>query len=421
MKILQVIHQFLPRHQAGSELYTHALSKALIGRKHEVRVFTYEYGSSPDGSFLERSTYNTVPVYRAYPRPPTIPRLYWVRAALDSFRNEAIGSQFADVLREFRPDVVHVQHLHNVSATVVRHARQMRIPVVMTLHDFWMMCPRINLFDYQKKICMNSYGGSRCGRCLELSRQIGKAPELSSFLAPLFIYRRQYLKSVIREIDYFISPSEFLRNRFIEFGVPPRKIVTSDNGYDVSRFSGYQKSGSRQFRVGYIGSLMEHKGVHLLIEAFRRLAGDSILKVFGDPASQPLYSASLRQMAEGDSRIRFCGRFENKNIAGILSEIDVLVIPSLWYENSPLTIHEAFLAKIPVVTAGLGGMAEYVQDGVNGIHFNYGSSEDLYVKLAALEGDRSFLDALNKFPKVKTIEENASDLERIYETLKRSV
>ena len=126
-------------------------------------------------------------------------------------------------------------------------------------------------------------------------------------------------------------------------------------------------------------------------------------------------------MAQGDSRILFCGRFENDRIAKILSEIDVLVVPSLWYENSPLTIHEAFLARVPVVAAGLGGMAEFVQDGANGLHFEFGSSEDLYRKLTMLERDRSLIARLDRFPAVKTIQENAVELEHLYETLKRSV
>ena len=126
-------------------------------------------------------------------------------------------------------------------------------------------------------------------------------------------------------------------------------------------------------------------------------------------------------MAQGDPRILFCGRFENDRIAKVLSEIDVLVIPSLWYENSPLTIHEASLARVPVVAAGLGGMAEFVQDGANGLHFEFGNSEDLYRKLSMLEQDRSRVAALDQFPAVKTIDENAVEMEHLYETLKRSV
>ncbi len=420
MKILQVIHQFLPKHQAGSEIYTYSLSKALAARGHDVRVFAFEHGGALGPARMERSDYNSLPVYRVWHVPVEWGKLLWLGQALNSFKDEWIGSRFREVLREFRPDVVHLQHLHNVSGTVVRHAKQCRVPVLMTLHDFWLMCPRINLYDYKKKICSNAYGGWRCGRCMELTSQVGLQPWLSSLTAPLFAYRRFYLRTVMREIDLFISPSHFLRRQMIEFGIPEGKIIASDNGYDVSRFVGYEKVPSVQFRVGYIGSIMEHKGIHLLIEAFRKLSGDAVLKIFGDPAVQPTYGEKLKKMSEGDSRIHFCGRFENAAIGKILSEIDVLVVPSLWYENSPLTIHEAFLAGVPIVAAGIGGMAEFVRDGINGLHFKYGDIDDLHRKLALLYEDRSALDALSQPTPVKTIQENAEEIERLYQTTRRA-
>jgi glycosyltransferase involved in cell wall biosynthesis len=421
MKILQVIHQYLPKHQAGSEIYTHSLSKALKKLGHDVRVFAFEYGGGPDSGQAGWEEYDSIPVYRVYHSSNAWGRLYWIGQAANSFKDDWVGMRFGDVLREFRPEIVHAQHLHNVSGTVVRHAKQARIPVVMTLHDYWLMCPRINLFDYRKHVCTRSYGGWRCGRCMELSSQMGFTASISHVFAPLFAYRRQYLRTVIREIDLFISPSKFLRQQMIEFGIPSRKIIASDNGYDFSKFLGHQKTESPLFRIGYIGSQMEHKGIHLLIAAFRRLTGNAVLKFYGDTTVQPVYGRRIREMAQGDSRILFCGRFENDKIAEILSEIDVLVVPSLWYENSPLTIHEAFLARVPVVAAGLGGMAEFVQDGVNGLHFEFGSSEDLYRKLAMLERDRSLIAKLDRFPAVKTIQENALELEHLYATLKRSV
>ena len=294
MKILQVIHQYLPKHQAGSEIYTHSLSKALKQLGHEVRVFAFEYGGGPDGGQARWEEYDSIPVYRVHHTPDAWGRLYWIGQAAYSFKDDWVGMRFGEMLREFRPEIVHAQHLHNVSGAIVRHAKQARIPVVMTLHDYWLMCPRINLYDYQKQICTHSYGGWRCGRCMELSPQMGLDARLSHLFAPLFAYRRQYLRTVIREIDLFISPSNFLRQHMIEFGIPSRKIIASDNGYDVTRFLGYQKTESSQFRIGYIGSQMEHKGIHLLIEAFRRLEGNAVLKFYGDTMVQPEYGRRIR-------------------------------------------------------------------------------------------------------------------------------
>ena len=141
------------------------------------------------------------------------------------------------------------------------------------------------------------------------------------------------------------------------------------------------------------------------------------LKIFGDPSIAPDYYAHVRRMAR-NPRIQFPGMFDNAEVGRILSGIDVLIVPSVWPENSPVTIHEAYLAKIPVIASRIGGIPELVQDGVNGFLFTPGDATDLLSKINLFIEDRSLLERLRaNIGPVKSIEENARELEGIYQEL----
>ncbi len=134
---------------------------------------------------------------------------------------------------------------------------------------------------------------------------------------------------------------------------------------------------------------------------------------WGDPG----YIDTLKRKARG-AKIEFMGKYKPSDVARVFSEIDVLVVPSLWYENSPLVIHEAFATRTPVLASGIGGMAELVADGKGGITFSAGSAEDLACKIQKLAEDESLRSSLARSaPKVKTIEENAQELEETYKRL----
>src|SRR5262249_43831079 len=151
--------------------------------------------------------------------------------------------------------------------------------------------------------------------------------------------------------------------RYISCGLPAHKIVHTKYGMRVYARK-VRKDTSRPVRFGYIGALHAHKGVDLLLEAFNELKCGATLSiygsVFGSPVSQNYWQ---RVQAQQLSNIAFHGAYKNQDVGEILSEIDVIIVPSVWYENSPLTIHEAFMAGVPVITADQGGMAEAVRNG----------------------------------------------------------
>jgi len=161
-----------------------------------------------------------------------------------------------------------------------------------------------------------------------------------------------------------------------------------------------------------------HKGVHTLIEAVHRVpAGRIETLIFGDTETFPDYTAELRRLATGAS-VRFMGRFDRDDSAAVYDQLDVLVVPSIWLENSPLVIHEAFMAGVPVVGSRIGGIPDLVEDGISGLLVDPGSPDALAQALEMLAADRPRLEAMaERLPAVKSIDEDAREWEEIYRSL----
>jgi glycosyltransferase involved in cell wall biosynthesis len=174
-----------------------------------------------------------------------------------------------------------------------------------------------------------------------------------------------------------------------------------------------------RLRFGFVGSLLWFKGVDVLVRAMGRLAGTrAVLHVHGafKPEQDP-HHAELRDLARGGDVV-FHGPFDNHRLPEVYAELDVLVVPSIWFENSPLTIHEAFLLRTPVVVSGIGGMAELVRDGRDGLHFRVGDDADLARVLRRFVDEPELLARLSAdFPRVKSIEEDAREMEFRYRGL----
>ena len=167
--------------------------------------------------------------------------------------------------------------------------------------------------------------------------------------------------------------------------------------------------------MGYVGGVYTSKGVHVLVEAFRHLEGvPAELAVWGALDWFPDYVAHLRELAEGRP-VSFRGRYDPARVDEVMAGFDVLVVPSLWYENLPLTIQEAFRNGLPVVTTDLGGMAESVEHGVSGMRFPRGDAEALAACLRELAQDRELLHRLaSGRPEVPELGPVVDRLEELY-------
>lgn len=221
-------------------------------------------------------------------------------------------------------------------------------------------------------------------------------------------------------VDAFIVPSLFVRNTFLNFGIPQRKIIFLRHGFNLDYFKNTQKSGSDKLRFAFIGNILPAKGVHILIEAFNRIKDKNVeLKIYGDEVSYKGmledYLGRIRKMAK-NKNIIFMGRFENKNIGDVFREIDVLIVPSVWQENSPLVIQEAFAAKTAVIASNIGGIPELISDGVNGLLFETNSHDSLYGKMKFIIANPRVLEKFKvNIGPPKDIKQNAQETEAIYE------
>ncbi len=448
MRILLVVHDFLPKHAAGTEIYTFHLAKQLA-KRHDVHLLFCEARHE-----LPRYTVSKGE-YQGLPYTEVVHNYQW-ESFEETYADPRMEEIFTGVLRDFRPDLVHIQHLHYFSFGFIPLAKTYGVPVVYTLHEYMLMCARGGQLRRENgeicslpdpELCADCIRhetlagdyGPRDERMLKESVERGlpdrlkraflgysgplKPDRLDEASRRLFAgavqARLDFITERIRDVDLFISPSAFLRDRFIESGmIAAERIIHSDNGFDLTPWEGFTHRPSKSLRFGFVGTIAEYKGVHVLVEAFEGVeAADVELRIWGDVETFQEYKHRLLPLAR-NPRTRFMGRFDNGKIAEVMADLDVLIVPSLWYENSPLTIHEAWLAGLPVICSDIGGMAELVEDGVNGFHFRMGDAADLRAKMERFIADRDLARTMGgNVGAVKDIRQDAVDMEERYRRL----
>jgi glycosyltransferase involved in cell wall biosynthesis len=204
---------------------------------------------------------------------------------------------------------------------------------------------------------------------------------------------------LVPAVDLFLSPSRFLLEQLVAWGVPAERIRHVRAGIDGARFERIVRVPSERLRVAFLGTLARHKGPHVLIAAWARLPEDlrqrGSLDLYGPPGGDPAYVAELEAAARACGA-RLHGRLEGDAVLELHARTDLLVVPSLWFENQPLVILEALWARTALAVSDLGGMAELVHEGETGLCFPAGDAAALATRLAELLGDRRALDALQR-------------------------
>ncbi|MEO2164334.1 MAG: glycosyltransferase, partial [bacterium] len=368
----------------------------------------------------------------------------------ESFSKPAVERVFERVLDAEQPDLVHFQHLIHTSVGLVDVARAAGKATVVTCHDYWALCARVQLIRPDGQRCGGNMGAG-CLPCVKdrapaeipLARLLGQAAPgplrgMAEAMratpgAPPALRRtaEEYLDLCEREevvpaayaaCDLMISPSRYLRGVYLESGhFDPERLIFSENGLRTDHVQALQKTPDPEgrLRFGFVGSLVWYKGVDVLVRAMQRMtAEECVLHVYGDfqPESDE-HHAELARLADG-AQVEFHGRFDNSKLSEVHAQIDVLVVPSLWVENAPVTIQEAFLTDTPLLVSDIGGMAEYVPDGQNGLQFRVGDDEDLARKMLRLLSEPGLIgDLSTSFPEVKTMVQNAAEMEFRYRAL----
>lgn len=408
LTILFVIHQFLPKHVAGSEVYTFWLARSLQALGHRVVIFSTEAYAGQSTAIVRRHVHDGLPVWEAVHNNAFAD---FERFSFDRQKE----AQFQHVLLHERPDVVHVQHLHQHSLGYVDIAKDHGLPVVYTLHEFLLICARFGWLVRPGWHLCEGPEPAECARCAATwlpAPSTPPPPGVDPYAAAIAA-RLQAVSTMLAKVDLCISPSAFLRDRFVQTGfVAAERIIHSQNGMATAAHHRVARppNPTGRLRIGYVGTIGEWKGVHLLVEACNGLPAEAIeCQIWGVLIYFPEYVERLRRLASGP-HIALRGPFDNARIGEILAGIDVLVVPSLWYENSPVTIQEANLAGVPVVTTDRGGMQEHVLEGRNGLHFRLGDAADLRRTLQRLLDEPGLLASLDDFPPVKDIATDATEM-----------
>ncbi len=440
MRILFVSNFFPPTHMAGTETYTYGLAQEFHARDHIVRVVcagTFDAGKSHQ----PRATTDDVDGI-------SVTRLHfnWQRGRdifMDLADNRDVGEWFAGYVRAYRPDVVHVTSCDTLSPRVITVAKELGIPVVVTLTDFWFLCMRRTLLKGDGSLCGGPESPQACLRCNAHGAKIYTVPQavlpesvvcagLQWISTKPLLTRQHGLRGVLGDVarrqetvhtallraDAILAPTAFLREMFVRNGFPPDRIAVSPYGLDYGWVPTERaKSPVAGLRIGYLGQIEPIKGVDLLVRAFRQAAPpDAILTLHGDDARNPAYTAELRALSGGDPRIRFAGAFAREERAAVLRDLDVVVTPSRWYENAPFVIAEAHAMGTPVIAANLGGMAEVVRDEVDGLLFAPDDSDDLARCLRRVVDDPALLDRLRiGIRPPRTVADDADELTARYE------
>jgi len=295
-----------------------------------------------------------------------------------------IWRDFVELLHNIKPDVVHFHHYVHLGIEMIR-AVKLALPearIVLTLHEYLGICNRNGqMIKSNGQLCYES-SPAECHVCM---------PERSP---QDFFLRELYIKSFFKLVDRFVSPSHFLKQRYIDWGIPAERIDVFENGLpNAETPAPPPEPRARRDRFAYFGQLTPFKGIEVLLDGFARLPKavrkQARLEVHGGGLhhfEQSFQDRIHEKLEDGPDSIRYYGAYAPEDMGQLIARVDWVIMPSTWWENSPLVIQEAFRFGKPVICSGIGGMAEKVIDGVSGLHFRVGNAEDLSeVLLRAIE------------------------------------
>jgi glycosyltransferase involved in cell wall biosynthesis len=423
VRVALFVHCFYPSHIYGTETYTLELARNLRTLGHDPVVVSAIFAGEPaQPALVHRYAHDGIPVLsidkNAYPHS----------RVKDTYYQPAMASVLGELIDEARPDIVHVTHLINHTGVLLEAAAARRLPTVATFTDFFGFCYNNKLEAHDGSLCAGP--ASPAVNCLachlkavadaspagDLRARIVRRPAVAGVRARAMhfaqtlpwlrggelagrvqdvVQRPRILGTLYQQYARAIVPTAFIEGAYARngFARPMDRIAF---GVDIDRALKRRARDGPPLVIGFIGQVMSHKGPDLLLDAARAAlrAPDYEIRIYGSMTQDPGYAASLAQRASG-LPVRFMGTFPPERMREVMDELDVLAIPSRWYENSPLVLLNALASHTPVIVADVEGMTEFVEDGVNGYTFSRGSTRSLGAVLARICRDPSALRRLS--------------------------
>ncbi|MCP5020463.1 MAG: glycosyltransferase family 4 protein [bacterium] len=474
MRILLVSHLFPPSHSAGVEVFTAELAQGLSSRGNQVAVFhTNKSVGRPDMQ-MRRREYKGLPVFE-------LNNNLFHSEFKDTWDHPGVNERFEETLLEFKPEVVHLHHLMYLSMGCLALAKKHAKCVLFTPHDYYLECGSMGQLVHVDGSVCERVDTRRCGTCLphftwrqsDLQRRVGRclgavygltgldlgplarrlaatgggasststirSTQSSPDLAPadqhelyqgLAEQRRAELReAVMQNVDRFLCPSQFLADRMTHFGLPAEKVFLCPTGVNEEQFLAHaqaqdgpqRKRAQGPLQISFVGTVIPIKGPHLILEAWAKIPAElrsvAELSICGPLQHAPSYVEGLGEIAS-EYHVELTGRLSREQVAKRLTHTDLLIMPSLWFENRPLVLHEALALGVPCLVSDLGGMAELVQEGRDGWHFPMGDAQALADRLARVLSKPGELEGLTpQSPDLCSWEEAAGRFEDHYQEL----
>jgi glycosyltransferase involved in cell wall biosynthesis len=402
-RILYIVHNHPSVRPGGAELYALELYQAMRSSSEFEPVLLARGEQGPRPGLPFGMVNNDSNQYFFFPGPENYN--WFLDTSPDK---ERYTRDFHSFLSAVRPELVHVQHTLALGLDLLRQIKNTlpKTPIVYTLHDYGHICHRQGQMVrvQNQELCLEE-SPQRCHQCF---------PKI----APAeFFLRRRFVRSHLALVDLFVAPSRFLRERYIDWGIPAEKIRFEEYGrldagpLESEPLESGDKAAAQpeaKTRFGFFGQCTMFKGVDVLLKAMKLVAEEADRAgANGTPpeagaSNLPLetcrarskihlyvHSANLEMQLESfrkeitalleatKASVTWAGRYHHDQLPRLMAQIDWVVVPSIWWENSPLVIQEAFQHGRPVICSNVGGMAEKVSDGVNGLHFRVGDPASL--------------------------------------------
>jgi len=452
MKILVISHTFLPKYLGGTEVYTFELAKELISQGHNVEILCSDPLSKKTPYSISQTKYRGINVNIIEKN------ILNYKSFSQTYLDEKVDELFEQFIKTFKPDVIHYLHLMHLSVNLINIANRYGIKQVATLNDFWMQTHLFNrvakngkLYEKHsvkedalelskelnsgmkidtpisfgeffkcndKKLFINAVTNKSLNR---LFGQLKKHVSLNKYIK-LINDRNRLIKHAMRKLDLIVFPTVFLFQEFCDWGFQTKKVIISEHGIDTALFKNFKKKSTKTIRFAFIGAIIPAKGLDILLKAWNNIdSSNAELKIYGNFKSDKKYSRSLKKLLTNLINIKLKGTFDPKDIAQIFSEIDVLILPSRWFENGPLVLRNALLSKTPVIATRLGSNPEFIRDGYNGLLFKNEDINDLSNKISLIIKNKKLINSMSSnIQDQKSIKEDASNLLNYYQELIKS-
>jgi GT2 family glycosyltransferase/glycosyltransferase involved in cell wall biosynthesis len=445
VRVLFVVHGAPPESMGGTELYVAQLARAFRELGDDVLVFAREAKVGRVEFSLRQEVRDGVPhafvnnTYRT------------LSSFAATYRQPEVRARFAEVLDGYQPEVVHIHHLTHLSTDLLLELEERRLPTFVTLHDYWLWCQRGQLLDWKLQRCEGP-STPKCARCLgpaagsgapahrvaQMLRRVQTGLPRSIAVSMRAVMARwgaelaspgraeraveeraTHVRHALRGVTRFLAPSETIRRKWMAQGMEGERIVHHPLGIDARPFAQIKRTQSSRLRMGFVGTLMVSKAPHVLLQAFQALPANSAeVTLFGAYSAyhgDDSYLSVLEPLLKLPG-VKHEGPRSNEEVIHALGSLDLLVVPSIWEENSPVVVREAFLAGIPVVASALGGLTELVTHEQNGLLFTPGDDRELSRLLLRFVQEPGLIDRLRRgIPWVLRIEEDAQRTRRLFE------